>query len=106
MLGTGGDHGREGGTVLAKGPGVGLGSVVQRLGNVGGAVLGALQAVHVQQGTHGLDAAALLAQDGGVEGVVKGKAIGLCLQVGLQLGQLGLVFLRLLLAVKGGKAIL
>ena len=50
--------------------------------------------------------AALLAEDGGVEGVVKGKAVGLCLQIGLQLGQLGFVLFRLLLAVELGKALL
>ena len=40
------------------------------------------------------------------EGVVKGKAVGLRFQVGLQSRQLGFVLFRLLLAVKGGKAVL
>ena len=106
MLSAGRDHGHAGGTVFTKGPGVGLGSVVQSLVNVGAAVLGALQSVQIQQGTHRLDAAALLAQDGSVQGAVKGKAVRLGFHVGLQLGQLGLVFLGLLLTFKGFQAVL
>ena len=73
---------------VAEGPGVRLGGCFQRLGNVGGAVLGTLQGVHVQQGAHGFDAAAALAQDGGVQRIVEGKAVGLGLQLLLKLGDL------------------
>ena len=62
-------------------PGVGLCGFFQSLADVGGEVGGLLQAVDVQQGADGLDAAALLAHDGGVQGRVESKAVCLCLHI-------------------------
>lgn len=91
---------------LAKGPGVRLGGFFQSLGDIGGTVLGALEGIQIQQCPDRLDAAALGSQNGGVQGIVKGKAISLCLYIALEFGNVCLVFLGLLLAVKGGKAVL
>ena len=91
---------------LAESPGVGLCSFFQRLVDVGGAVFGGLEGLHVQQGADGLDAAALLAHDGGVQGRVEGEAVRLCLHIAPELGQLGLVLVRGLLAVELGEAVL
>ena len=61
---------------IAKGPRVRFGGFVQRLANVAAAVGRALQGVQIQQSPHCLNAAALLAQDGSVQRVIKGKALG------------------------------
>ena len=84
---------------LAKGPGVRLGGFFQSLGDIGGTVLGALEGIQIQQCPDRLDAAALGSQNGGVQGIVKGKAISLCLYIALEFGNVCLVFLGLLLAV-------
>ena len=91
---------------LAEGPRICLCGFFQRLVDVGGAVFGGLEGLHVQQGADGLDAAALLAHDGGVQGRVEGEAVRLCLHIAPELGQLGLVLVRGLLAVKGFQSVL
>nr|DAR11663.1 MAG TPA: hypothetical protein [Caudoviricetes sp.] len=91
---------------LAESPGVGLCGFFQRLVDVGGAVFGGLEGLHVQQGADGLDAAALLSHDGGVQGRVESKAVCLCLHIAPELRQLGLVLVRGLLAVELGEAVL
>ena len=93
------------GLAITKGPRVRLGSLVQRLADVGAAVGRALQGVQIQQSPHCLDAAALPAQDGSVQRVVKGKALGLRLHVGLQLGDLFLQACHIH-AFKGFQAVL
>nr|DAM96855.1 MAG TPA: hypothetical protein [Caudoviricetes sp.] len=105
VLGSGGDHGHPGCTVLTKGPRIRLGSIVQCLCNVGTAVGRAFQGIQIQQSPHCLDAAALLAHDGGIQGVIEGKALGLRLHVGLQLGDLLLQACHVH-AVKGFQAVL
>ena len=91
---------------LAESPGVGLCGFFQRLVDVGGAIFGGLEGLHVQQGADGLDAAALLAHDGGVQGRVEGEAVCLRLHIAPEFGQLGLILLRGLLALKGFQAVL
>ena len=91
---------------LAESPRVGLCSFFQSLVDVGGAVFGGFEGLHVQQGADGLDAAALLAHDGGVQGRVEGEAVRLCLHISPELRQLGLVLVRGLLAVELGEAVL
>nr|DAE50784.1 MAG TPA: hypothetical protein [Caudoviricetes sp.] len=105
VLGSGGDHGHTSCTVLTKGPRIRLGSIVQCLCNVGTAVGRAFQGIQIQQSTHCLDAAALLAHDGGIQGIIEGKALGLRLHVGLQLGDLLLQACHVH-AVKGFQAVL
>nr|DAM17955.1 MAG TPA: hypothetical protein [Caudoviricetes sp.] len=91
---------------LAEGPRICLCGFFQRLVDVGGAVFGGLEGLHVQQGADGLDAAALLAHDGGVQGRVEGEAVCLCLHIAFELCHLGLVLVRGLLAVELGEAVL
>ena len=90
---------------IAKGPRVCLGGFVQRLADVGAAVGRAFQGVQIQQSPHCFDAAALLAHDGGIQGVIEGKALGLHLHVGLQLGDLFLQACHIH-AFKGFQAVL
>ena len=96
---------RVSGLSITKGPRVRLGGFVQRLADVGAAVGRAFQGIQIQQSTHCLDAAALLAHDGGIQGVIEGKALGLSLHVGLQLGDLLLQACHVH-AVKGFQAVL
>nr|DAG78475.1 MAG TPA: hypothetical protein [Caudoviricetes sp.] len=91
---------------LAESPGVGLRGFFQRLVDVGGAVFGGFEGIHVQQGADSLDAAALPAHDGGVQVRVEGEAVCLRLHIAFELCHLGLVLLRGFLAVELGEAVL